>query len=477
MPASAGHQERDNQPNYTEKGESHLLRYIAVGASLCVSILLVALTGDYVSPFKALTVLPVLLTAFRCGVFGGVGMAFAISVLIAISHFLFRHPPHFLVTDALVDTSVLLIVGAASGLFAGRLTRSADHASNRARRIETRAAELEWFIDTAIMMESLHNLENMLSVVLLRLSDVTQCDSAAIYLRGTDDPAMNLIQTMGVPSEEPAVRTIPMADQIVIFNSGYEVQVYPNTTQTDHPLSVFLQAVPRARSLAVVPLRTRDDLFGLLVVGANIPNALRPGDQDRLSRLARHMVYPIQRLRLQELASTDPLTGLLNRRAFWNRLKDEAERTRRYRRPLALLMMDIDHFKLANDTFGHPAGDALLVQLGNLLLQSARGTDIAARYGGEELAILCPETDLEEASFLAERIRESIASHAFHLPTLESIHLTVSIGIATIPHHAEDETALVQEADAALYRAKARGRNRTCVSPLAEEKPHLVMVD
>ena len=476
MPASAGRPEWDNQPTSPEKREANLPRYIAVGATLCASLLLVALTGDYHSPFKAVTVFPVLLMASLCGVFGGVGMAIAVSALLAISHFLFRHSTPFLASNVLIDTGVLLVVGTASGLFAKRLIRTADHASSRARRIETRAAELEWFIDTAIMMESLQNLENMLSVVLLRLGDVAPCDAAAVYLRGADDPVMRLVQTMGLPAEELALRSIPLAEQVAIFNSGYEVLVCPDTAQAETPLSIFAQAVPRARSLAVVPLRNRDDLFGILIIGANTTNALRPGDLERLSRLARHMVYPIQRLRLQELASTDPLTGLFNRRAFWSRLKDEGERTRRYRRPLALLMMDIDHFKQANDTFGHPAGDALLAQLGGLLQQFTRGTDVAARYGGEELAILCPETDLEEASLLAERIREHIAAHQFRLPNLDSIHLTVSVGIATIPHHADDETTLVKAADAALYRAKARGRNRTCVSDV-DVVSHLVMVE
>ncbi len=159
--------------------------------------------------------------------------------------------------------------------------------------------------------------------------------------------------------------------------------------------------------------------------------------------------------RLELLATTDPLTGLNNRLIFQHRLEDEFQRTGRYRVPLSLALLDVDHFKSFNDTFGHPAGDVVLVEVGRLLRHSARITDVVARFGGEEFAILLPNTPLEGAVHLGERFRHVIESAVWkHRP------VTISVGIASVTPDMNQSGALVSAADAALYRAKQLGRNR-----------------
>ncbi|MFV3074482.1 diguanylate cyclase [Niveispirillum fermenti] len=162
---------------------------------------------------------------------------------------------------------------------------------------------------------------------------------------------------------------------------------------------------------------------------------------------------------LERLASYDGLTGLLNRRRFEEAARAEIDRARRYDRPFSLLLIDLDHFKQVNDTHGHNAGDAALRQAAQKVVGAVRTTDLSARYGGEELAVLLPETAMDEAQQVAERIRQAIGSapvrHEGHIFTV-----TASIGGAQYDGIDEDLAHLIGRADAALYRAKQGGRNR-----------------
>jgi diguanylate cyclase (GGDEF)-like protein len=160
---------------------------------------------------------------------------------------------------------------------------------------------------------------------------------------------------------------------------------------------------------------------------------------------------------LAQAAVTDGLTGLKNHRAFQEMLHSAAQMAERLRQPLSLIMFDIDHFKQFNDRFGHPAGDELLQKVAQALRESARAYDVAARYGGEEFALLLPNTALEQAVQVAERLRQQIRA-------IENPHAPVSasFGVATYRHGMPPAT-LVYEADAALYRAKHCGRDQVCV--------------
>ena len=160
--------------------------------------------------------------------------------------------------------------------------------------------------------------------------------------------------------------------------------------------------------------------------------------------------------RLLELSLTDSLTSLHNRRAFDERLGEEFEHARRYGRPLSLAILDVDHFKAINDVLGHGAGDAVLRGVANTIGSRTRQTDFAARVGGEEFAVLLPETALFEALQFGEKLRASIAAE----PVVDQ-RVTVSIGIASFPHsHVPGTAELFRAADQALYRAKVNGRNR-----------------
>jgi diguanylate cyclase (GGDEF)-like protein len=162
---------------------------------------------------------------------------------------------------------------------------------------------------------------------------------------------------------------------------------------------------------------------------------------------------------LQVLADRDPLTGLLNRRAFQAFAGDAMSYFRRYKRAIAVLVIDIDKFKRVNDTFGHATGDEIICSIGQAISTVARLTDKVARFGGEEFVVLLREIDEAGVTLFAERLRVAIASAPIETARSGPIHVTVSIGLALANEHDRDMDDLIERADRALYRAKSAGRN------------------
>jgi diguanylate cyclase (GGDEF)-like protein len=185
-------------------------------------------------------------------------------------------------------------------------------------------------------------------------------------------------------------------------------------------------------------------------------------EQELLDYLAGQAAVSIENASLHETverqAVTDELTGLANTRAFHSILEREIERARRFDGPLGLVMVDLDNFKRVNDEYGHQQGDEVLVSVAGVLRDFSRDIDAPARYGGEELAVVLPQTDAEGAWRLAERMREAV--EALRVGEGGALSITASFGVAAIPESAADKEGLVAAADAALYRAKRGGKNR-----------------
>ncbi|MCA1620295.1 MAG: diguanylate cyclase [Acidobacteria bacterium] len=190
-----------------------------------------------------------------------------------------------------------------------------------------------------------------------------------------------------------------------------------------------------------------------------------PTDLDLLRSRARTLLELKQYLdSCQEAAFTDHLTGLANRRRFERQLEREVARTERYGRPFCLLLVDIDNFKDVNDTYGHDAGDEALRGVANVIQSGTRGIDTGARIGGDEFAVILPETSLERGLEVAERLRTAIAA----LDAYREARVTASIGVAELPACARTGDGLRAAADAALYEAKRSGRDRTACAPAAD---------
>jgi len=217
------------------------------------------------------------------------------------------------------------------------------------------------------------------------------------------------------------------------------------------------------QSLIILPLVVRDCAIGTLALAASRRDAFGSTVRPTLTVLANQLAVALSNAasvkRLEELATTDGLTGCFNKRYFNEQLRAKLSAAERFERKLSLIITDIDHFKGVNDTYGHAVGDAVIKELGAILMRLKRETDVVARFGGEEFCILCEETTTDGAMLLAERVREELGATTFETE-LGKVSVTCSLGVATYPEHAKTRESLFEGADRALYRAKHGGRNR-----------------
>lgn len=244
------------------------------------------------------------------------------------------------------------------------------------------------------------------------------------------------------------------------------------------PHQALFNAPPGAiASVALLPLTRHGELIGSLHLGSANPERYSAGcGTDFLERLAEIIAICLESAlsqeRLKLLGLTDALTGVQNRRYFDHRCLIEIGQARRHKHPLACMFLDIDKFKSINDTYGHQAGDEVLMNVANFIQSHLRVGDTMARYGGEEFVALLPQTDMYHASQIAERIRGCIAQENIYAQSGHSINLTISIGISMLPiegpavENRQLADRMVAAADKALYQAKHDGRNRViCGQP------------
>ena len=228
---------------------------------------------------------------------------------------------------------------------------------------------------------------------------------------------------------------------------------------------VFTKRVspPRLQSLLVLPLIVHDKALGTLVLGSDRAGAFSDSVRQTLEVLASHVAVSLANARmlkrLEDLATTDGMTGLLNKRALQEVAHQKLRSALRFKKPLSVLVCDIDHFKRVNDTYGHDVGDVVIKGLGTLLRRRKRDTDSVGRFGGEEFVMVCEETDERGALLVAERIRAELENTTFHTDA-GPLSVTCSIGVATCPGAGTEWDALFKATDEALYVSKRSGRNQ-----------------
>ena len=297
-------------------------------------------------------------------------------------------------------------------------------------------------------------LDEMLKSVAQSLIQELGFDRVRLYLVNRDGETLESVLTLDQRGQEtidkerfPLKRGVhPMVDLLLGRTGDERIEKYQ-------------------RTILYLPLRTRDENMGILMVDNLLSQQEIPSDQfPILAAVAGQLSMAIKNSRLfqgvEELSITDGLTGLYLLRYFRQRLKEEFYRAERTHGQLSLMILDIDHFKRFNDTYGHPAGDTILTSVAERVLANARKVDLTARYGGDEFVILLPDTAAEEALLLAERLHQAISNEPVILTDKRSIPLTVSIGVATYPTHAATIDELIKRADEALYWIKSHGRNR-----------------
>jgi diguanylate cyclase (GGDEF)-like protein len=212
---------------------------------------------------------------------------------------------------------------------------------------------------------------------------------------------------------------------------------------------------------AYVPLITKNDVFGVMVLeDRRDVQAFNKEDAELFRQIGYQIAIAINNAHLYAMAVTDGLTGLYVRRYFDLRMEEEFEQARRYGRTFSLLLFDIDHFKKFNDAHGHQTGDEVLKQFAALLRENTRKADICCRYGGEEMAVVLPSTNLGKAAVLADKLCAKVREHVFHGTEKNELHVTTSIGVGEFSDRFSDAANMVRAVDQALYTAKDLGRNR-----------------
>ncbi len=429
-----------------------IITTLAVGQISALTIV----TGGDDSPFFSLYFFIIILSG---AYFSGPALFASIFLVIlgSAAYHLFERPIH-LNLDHLISIPVYVATAVVTNFLFKDLHRRSAQARRQSKQLES-----------LYEASSLLYAESASAAVFHKLLDVARRATDARYaaIRTFDESgALAAFYHSGLSDEELAVLKDPPGDVGVlgaITATGPPVRLADLTHDPSH--KGFPAGHPAMKSLLCVPVTSGFRMLGKLYLTEKAGG--RPfteEDEELVAALARDAAVAIEKARLLEevrvLATTDGLTRLYNRRAFQDRLKEEVDRASRYGRLCSLLMVDVDNFKTINDTFGHQTGDVALSAIAEVVRMSVRLSDYCTRYGGEEFAVLLPETDRKGALLVAERLRSGVEKLPFHTPGGHELSLTVSIGVAVFPQEADSPDALVGVADAALYQAKRLGKNR-----------------
>jgi len=315
--------------------------------------------------------------------------------------------------------------------------------------------------DIAMALSSTLDLDQVFDRILENVKRVLDCDSANIMLIEGDH--VQMIRSMqGIIRQEYNVSDLPILSQII---QDAAPVVIPDVRE--RPDWQPESSTAWIKSYMGAPIIIQNEVIGVINLDSATPGFYSEWMVHRLRAFADHAAIAVNNARLYarvtELATIDTLTGLYNRRHFIDLTNHEISRARRYQTPLSVVMFDLDHYKRINDRYGHQTGDRVLVEIANLCRAHLRSVDIACRYGGDEVTIILPDTNLEQAILFAERLRGLIS--AIRIPAGEkTVRITASIGVATFEPEFSSLEDLLANADRALYRAK-QGRNRIAVYP------------
>jgi diguanylate cyclase (GGDEF)-like protein/PAS domain S-box-containing protein len=332
---------------------------------------------------------------------------------------------------------------------------------------ERRSKQLAILHETSVQLTAELNLNELLNSIARRALELIGGVYCNCYLYRPEEDTMERVATAGqelFPTKAFHKRGEGFVGYIWATGVPLVVDDYRSWPERKREYDSF-----PSRALVGAPIRWGEELLGIIDIMSYAPHRYTQTDMDMLGMFATHAAIAIRNARLynqvEQIAVTDELTGLFNRRGFLQLGEREFERAVRFNRPLAVLMCDIDHFKRVNDAHGHPAGDQVLRELADCFRKNTRGIDVVGRYGGEEFVLLLPETFLPEAIQIAERFRESIA--ALSVPVCPAggdssevlVHITVSIGVAVAAPGIPKLSVLIMLSDQAMYRAKTSGRN------------------
>jgi diguanylate cyclase (GGDEF)-like protein len=331
-------------------------------------------------------------------------------------------------------------------------------------QLRTREQELALINRLANVITSSLNIRDVYGAFITELKQVVDVNWATIALIEGDEVRFEVLSTE-VGSTWQAGETIPLKGSgIEWVADNKKALIEPDLVRNTRFSTGEEHIKWGIRSIIYLPLVVKNEAIGSLIIASREPNAYTAGQVRLLEQLASQIAVPVENGRLyakaEQRARVDELTGLFNRRHFDESVKLEIDRHARYRSMLSLILLDLDFFKAYNDTQGHTAGDRVLELIGRLVNGSLRNTDLAFRYGGDEFAIILPQSATNDAFIVAERVRGRIGAEM----SKRDIKVSASLGLASWPSDGVTSDELVNAADRALYYAKETGGNRTSVA-------------
>jgi diguanylate cyclase (GGDEF)-like protein/PAS domain S-box-containing protein len=347
------------------------------------------------------------------------------------------------------------------------LQRSNDVLLKSVTELEQRTREIARLGDMGDLLQSCQSVEEAYRVLAQSVPQIIAADGGAL---GITSPSRNLVEIVATWG------SIDRGAQVFVPDDCWALRRGRINIVEDPDSALRCRHVETGADTAYVcvPLVAQGEALGILSLafgGSPAESRLRltPARQRLIGTVADRIALAIANLKLRAAllhqSVRDPLTGLFNRRYMEESLERELRRASRSERPLGVLMLDLDHFKRFNDSFGHDAGDAMLREFSNMLRSNVRGGDIACRYGGEEFALILPEASLEITRQRADLLREKAKHLDVQHRGLSLGGITISVGVAGFPGNGDDSATILQAADTALYAAKTTGRDRVSVAP------------
>jgi diguanylate cyclase (GGDEF)-like protein len=332
-------------------------------------------------------------------------------------------------------------------------------------------SQLSDFYDTAVTLDPQKEEEELYYSIVHNVGKVVNADRVSLMLiEGSD--TLQVKAAIGMHRKLASNISVKAGEPIAgqVFESRTPLMI--KDVASEYPLNGRTGGTYKTKSFISIPLMINDRAIGVLNIADKISGTIFSEEDFRLLKsFASHasvLIKGSQYYRLseemRELSITDSLTEIFNRRYFSERLEEEIQRSERHGSTFALLLADIDNFKKLNDTEGHVCGDSILRSIANITRDSIRAIDIPARFGGEEFAVILPQTDRENANIIAERMRSNIRKYCPRLWNSDPRDaITVSIGLALYPEHGTTAIKLIKSSDKALYRAKMNGKDRVIV--------------
>ncbi len=347
-----------------------------------------------------------------------------------------------------------------------RIGEQIDLLQQELQAMQSRVRALKNIVRIYSLLSPRLDLDETLTAIEDFLAGAFQFDAFSILLKHGREPELRLQRYSGFSRPKKATYKLADSNSIYYYIASELKTLY--LADLSHITSFKLDDSigDPSGSLVSYPLINEDGrLFGILNLKRNEIGAFNDSEIEMLHDVSNQLASVIQKTMLhqttKELAYTDSLTKVFNRRYFDQRIMREVLRAKRYGRVLSILMIDIDHFKIYNDTLGHLMGDSVLRKIASVFEENLRRADVVCRYGGEEFVVILPEIQRGQARLVAEKLRHAVLDAPFHgANKLPNGQLTVSIGVASFPKDGESFADLLKQADLALYQAKNTGRNQ-----------------